>query len=219
MGLKLMKINVFAESMRNSAEILKPFGVYLFEILRDDKEYLITDRIITPSFVTICAVQIALIDVMSHLNIKPDGIVGHSTGEIASAYADGCLTAKEALICAFHKGQAMEKANLPEGRTAAVDPKPRSKRWISTSYVENEWNRPECKEAGSEYFVNNMISSVYFNNAIKKIPRDAVIIEIGPHFLLLSILKRTIGSDASYIGLMKKNEKDNLQFFMNSLGR
>lgn len=102
-----------------------------------------------------------------------------------------------------------------------VIPKPqeRTKRWVSTSYSEDKWSLEECTFAGPDYFVNNLMSVVRFHDGVDKIPSDALIIEIGPHFLLQSLLKRTIGSDAIYIGLMKKNCEDNVRFFLESLGK
>lgn len=50
------------------------------------------------------AVQIALVDTLAALGIHPDAVVGHSSGEIAAAYAAGALTAEEAIIGAFYRG-------------------------------------------------------------------------------------------------------------------
>lgn len=72
---------------------------------------------------------------------------------------------------------------------------------------------------GSEYFVHNLISTVRFYDALKKIPPDALTVEIGPHFLLRSVLKRSIGSDAIYVGLMKRNEANNVGYLLESLGK
>ncbi|KAG8183231.1 hypothetical protein JTE90_014406, partial [Oedothorax gibbosus] len=298
MGLQLMEIEVFAQSMRRSAEVLKPYGIELFEILRADKNYLQVDRNITPAFVTIAAIQMAFVDLLTFLGLSPDGIVGHSTGELICAYADGCCTLEESIMSAYWRGKAVESANLPSGAMAAVglswkeaqklcpkgifpacdnaddsvtisglkeplekfvaqlteekifarvvnaygyafhcecvhpaastlrealskfikNPKPRTDRWLSTSYPESEWDKPACKTANADYFVHNLMSSVLFNDALKKIPSDAIVVEIGPHFLLQSILKRVIGKDASYIGLMKRNEPNNIKFLMESLG-
>ena len=49
--------------------------------------------------------QVALVDVLWSLHIKPDGIVGHSVGELGCAYADGCLTADETVLAAYWRGQ------------------------------------------------------------------------------------------------------------------
>ncbi|PQE17058.1 polyketide synthase protein [Rutstroemia sp. NJR-2017a BBW] len=55
------------------------------------------------------AIQIAIIDVLAHWGIKPEGIVGHSSGEIAAAYAANCLTAEQAIVIAYYRGYAVGK--------------------------------------------------------------------------------------------------------------
>lgn len=64
------------------------------------------------------AVQIALVDVLSSWGVLPDGVVGHSGGETAAAYACGALTAKEAITVAYYRGIACE--NAPAGTMLAV---------------------------------------------------------------------------------------------------
>lgn len=51
------------------------------------------------------AVQIALVDLLRRWNVVPRGVVGHSSGEIAAAYASGALRAEEAIIVAFYRGK------------------------------------------------------------------------------------------------------------------
>lgn len=98
-------------------------------------------------------------------------------------------------------------------------PKPRSKRWISTSLVETEWDSDIAKTAGAEYHVNNMVSPVLFQEGLRHIPPNAFVIEVAPHCLLQAILKRSLGPDARFVGLMKKGHPDNLHFFLSNLGR
>lgn len=64
--------------------------------------------------------QVALIDILTWLNIRPDGILGHSTGEIACGYADGCMTREETLLSAYWRGKSVVDGHLPEGAMAAV---------------------------------------------------------------------------------------------------
>ncbi|GFS62657.1 fatty acid synthase [Trichonephila inaurata madagascariensis] len=299
MGLDHMKIDVFAKSMHKSAEILKPFGVDLFGLLKSGIKVDPEDRNITVSFVTICAIQIALVDLLKHLDVNPDGMVGHSTGELICAYADGCFSHEQTLLSSYYRGHSVENTDIIQGGMAAVglswsqaqkicpegiypvcdnaidsvtisgekeplekfveklkqdnvfvrlvnshgygfhckhvhaaapalrkaqeklipNPKLRSERWVSSSYTESERNNPDCKTASSEYFVHNLMSSVRFKDAIQSIPPNAVIIEIGPHFLLQSIVKRSVGTRASYFGLMKRNDTNNVDFLMESLGK
>lgn len=50
------------------------------------------------------AVQIALVDMLAEYNVRPYAVVGHSSGELAAAYATGRLTSQEAIIAAYYRG-------------------------------------------------------------------------------------------------------------------
>jgi acyl transferase domain-containing protein len=65
------------------------------------------------------AVQIALVDLFAAIGVEPSAVVGHSSGEIAAAYAAGALTAREAIIVAWQRGRAAKKQTRP-GAMAAV---------------------------------------------------------------------------------------------------
>ena len=65
-------------------------------------------------------VQIALVDVLRTLGIRPDGMVGHSVGDLVCAYADGCQTAEETILSTYWRGRCLIDANLPEGGMAAI---------------------------------------------------------------------------------------------------
>lgn len=64
--------------------------------------------------------QIAEIDLLTKLGLQPDGIVGHSVGELACGYADGSLNHREAILAAYWRGRCIKEANLPPGGMAAV---------------------------------------------------------------------------------------------------
>jgi Polyketide synthase modules and related proteins len=65
------------------------------------------------------ALQIALVDSLAAIGIIPSAVVGHSSGEIAGAYASGALTAQEAIIVAFHRGVVAKKQSRA-GAMAAI---------------------------------------------------------------------------------------------------
>ncbi|KAI1209352.1 fatty acid synthase S-acetyltransferase [Annulohypoxylon truncatum] len=65
------------------------------------------------------AVQIALVDTFKAYGIAPSAVVGHSSGEIAGAYAAGALTAAEAIIAAHHRGAVTAKQKRA-GAMAAI---------------------------------------------------------------------------------------------------
>lgn len=60
-------------------------------------------------------------DTLAELGIVPDGIVGHSTGEMGCGYADGGLTREQTMKLAYHRGNTImkSKANI-SGAMAAV---------------------------------------------------------------------------------------------------
>ena len=64
--------------------------------------------------------QVALVDLLRSLRVHPDGMVGHSAGELGCAYADGGLTAEETVLTSYWRGQCVVDANLPPGAMAAV---------------------------------------------------------------------------------------------------
>jgi acyl transferase domain-containing protein/SAM-dependent methyltransferase len=65
------------------------------------------------------AVQIALVDSLVAAGVTPAAVVGHSSGEIAAAYAAGALTANEAIFVAWQRGVAVEQ-QTKQGAMAAV---------------------------------------------------------------------------------------------------
>ncbi|KAI0836425.1 hypothetical protein F5Y06DRAFT_305204 [Hypoxylon sp. FL0890] len=50
------------------------------------------------------ALQIVLLDLLATANVSFSAVVGHSSGEIAAAYAVGVLSARDAIIIAYYRG-------------------------------------------------------------------------------------------------------------------
>jgi fatty acid synthase len=119
MAKALMPIDIFANKIEECVQILKPFNVDLKHILlNDDKNSMST---MTNKFIATTSMQIALVEVLKKLDITPDGIIGHSFGEIACAYADGCLTTEEAVLTSYWRGIITETdRKIPKGLMAAV---------------------------------------------------------------------------------------------------
>ncbi|KAL1961386.1 hypothetical protein VTO42DRAFT_114 [Malbranchea cinnamomea] len=65
------------------------------------------------------AIQLGLVNLLRQWNVHPAAVVGHSSGEIAAAYAAGAIGMKEALLIAFYRGVAGAKQHRP-GAMAAV---------------------------------------------------------------------------------------------------
>ncbi|KAJ6441348.1 KR domain-containing protein [Purpureocillium lavendulum] len=65
------------------------------------------------------AVQIGLVNFLRLCGVTPSAVVGHSSGEIAAAYAAGSLSKTEAITCAYLRGLAV-KSHGRVGGMAAV---------------------------------------------------------------------------------------------------
>nr|WVH32751.1 zinc finger protein [Trichoderma asperellum] len=62
------------------------------------------------------ALQIGLVNLLEGWGITPAAVVGHSSGEMAAAYAAGALTLEEAIIVAYYRGQVTQN----HGRIGAM---------------------------------------------------------------------------------------------------
>lgn len=59
-------------------------------------------------------------DLLRAVGVTPDGMVGHSVGELGCAYADGCFTAEEMILAAHARGRASLDSQVIPGMMAAV---------------------------------------------------------------------------------------------------
>jgi acyl transferase domain-containing protein len=65
---------------------------------------------------TLCtAIQILLVDLLRIANVRFNVVIGHSSGEIAAAYAAGYLTARNAIVIAYYRGLQCRRAASPNG--------------------------------------------------------------------------------------------------------
>ena len=111
---------------------------------------------------------------------------------------------------AFHspKMALVRQPMLSAMQSVVTEPKQRSPKWISTSVPEERWNEDSALLCSAEYHVNNACSSVLFYEALQKVPSNAIIIEIAPHCLFQTILRRCLPTSTS-IGMVNKSNEMN----------
>ncbi|XP_006825448.1 fatty acid synthase-like, partial [Saccoglossus kowalevskii] len=297
MGKDLMKLNTFKKSILKCTEALKDTDINVYDMIMNSDEN--TYENVIKSFVGLVSIQVGLVDILKFIGVEPDGIIGHSVGELGCGYADGCLTAEEAVLAAYWRGKCVIDAELPAGGMAAVGlsweeaklmcpddvvaachnaedtvtisgpkskvadfvsdlkqqgifakevnssnvafhshymaqiapnlknaltkvikyPRQRSPRWISSSISQENWNTKLAKYSSADYHVNNLVNPVLFQEASSHVPYNAITIEVSPHCLLQAILKRSLSSNCAFIGLMKRNYPNNLEFFLSNIGK
>ncbi|XP_011695797.1 PREDICTED: fatty acid synthase [Wasmannia auropunctata] len=118
MARQLFGIETFQRSLRRCADALAPHGIDLMNIIINATDD--TYENVMDSFVSIAAVQVALVDVLTSIGIHPDGIIGHSVGELGCAYADGAFTPEQTVLAAYCRGKAIIDSKLERGAMAAV---------------------------------------------------------------------------------------------------
>ncbi|KAF4450830.1 putative polyketide synthase [Fusarium austroafricanum] len=119
MGKDLLPFEAFRDSLEAASCYMKNnlrSGFDLVEeILKDQTETRISDSRIAQPATT--AIQIALVDLMDSFHITPNYVIGHSSGEIAAAYASGALTKEQAWEVAYYRGVVASAAALKTTRT------------------------------------------------------------------------------------------------------
>ncbi|GFT81890.1 fatty acid synthase, partial [Nephila pilipes] len=295
----LMKIKVFENSIKSSAEVLKPCGLDLIDLVTNQNKSENHLRSITSAYSLIVAMQIALVDVLSAVGIVPGGLIGQGMGELLCGYVDGCLSAEQVVLAAYWTAKALEESSVEDGAmvdlgiswseahkwcpkdiflsrhlsedyvtvsgpkksvkafeekmrsgniftkeiacqgyllhchtmysyaaTAGLweslekimeNPKPRSSRWISSSYKQSEWNNPSSKFADACYFVHNLVSPVLLHQALLQVPENAIIMEISPHHLP-QYIQKGMTRDIEYIRVLEK-DTDSTVSVLSSIGR
>ena len=118
MAKAMMAIDKFKETIDKCAEVMKRFNINLYNILLCDDETPLNSTI--NPFIPITSMQIALFDVLNQLGLQPEKIIGHSFGEIACVYTDGCLDLEQAMLCSYWRGKSIEECNVPNGKMTAV---------------------------------------------------------------------------------------------------
>lgn len=123
MGRELMVYDVYASSVKESAAYLKGLGCpwdALDELMsaEDSSNVYLADY--SQPLCTI--LQIALVELLAHFGVYPSAVVGHSSGEIAGAYAADALAKDDCLRIAYYRGVVSKKAQIqfPGGCMMAV---------------------------------------------------------------------------------------------------
>lgn len=125
MGRELLHASAtFKESVAKSAKFLSIFGTAwsLFEELERSS---ITTRLNNSEIGQPCstAIQIALVDLLASFGVKPSNVVGHSSGEIAAAYACQAISHEDAMKISYARGflsKRAKDANSVPGSMLAV---------------------------------------------------------------------------------------------------
>lgn len=147
----------------------------------------------------ITAIQLALVDLLNTLELKPTKIFGYSIGEISCAYADKAITLEQALLCSYYVGQASKnkgKDNILVENLKKVIPNPKkmSEKWILSD-----------RSFSAEYLVDSLSRVISFN---KLVPKNVIVLEIAPQCLLQSLFKQVCDESTINLSLINRENKE-----------
>ncbi|XP_067015649.2 fatty acid synthase [Anabrus simplex] len=119
MGTSLLDVPVFADTIKKCDRVLKPLGADIYKIITQCDSQ-VFDNVVN-CFLGTVVMQIGLVDILTALDIIPDKIVGHCTGELVCAYADGCLSLEQTVLAAYYCGLTFSvNSTLSKGVLATV---------------------------------------------------------------------------------------------------
>ncbi|KAF2275719.1 polyketide synthase [Westerdykella ornata] len=121
MGRALFDYGIFRESIRQQDAVLQLLSFSppwrITDVLNGECEISVHEPEISQTVCT--ALQIGLVDLLRSWNVRPDVTIGHSSGEMAAAYASGRLSLAEAIVTAYCRGHAIAQ-NARQGAMLAV---------------------------------------------------------------------------------------------------
>ena len=228
----LMNVEPFAKSIIQSHVIALNMGLDLQDILFEKTDGTLK---LHEAMVGITATQIALIDVLSEMDLKIDGIIGHSIGEIACAYADGCMSREQTICTAHLVAKQLMNSSTRNGMTGleweeigvhtekvkslyssirdelsstvfTSKPKKRSSRWISTSVTSETFDVDEFMSAS--YFANAITTNSNLKNVLYLMPKNAVVLEISSQPILEATMMKGLGPDITFVPMMQPASTD-----------
>lgn len=68
----------------------------------------------------VTALQLAILAILEDWDVSPQSVVGHSSGEIAAAYAAGYLSKEDAIKVAYYRGQAAKDCQISDKRPVGM---------------------------------------------------------------------------------------------------
>ncbi|KJX95571.1 polyketide synthase like protein [Zymoseptoria brevis] len=126
MGAELIRASIFARQtikdlesvLQNLPEEDRPSWSLENELLATEPQSRIGESALSQPLNT--AIQIMLVDILHAAGVKFDTVIGHSSGEIAAAYAAGFLSARDAMCISYYRGVCCQYAKSPNGNVAGA---------------------------------------------------------------------------------------------------
>lgn len=165
MGRQLMKEElVFRDKIKEIDHLLSQHADWsLWDELNSEEatSRIEETRIAQPG---IFAVQVALSALLTSWGIKPDGVIGHSAGEVAATHISGALSLEEACLVIYHRSRLQHQTE-GQGRILAIGlPAQKAETYLQGREKDialGAVNSPSaCALAGDETVLNEIVEDL-----------------------------------------------------------
>ncbi|KAI1810305.1 putative polyketide synthase [Poronia punctata] len=105
MGRELLQYSTFSETLQRAGRYLRSIGCpwdVIEELSKSPEASKIDQPIFSQTLTTV--LQTAIVDLLTSFGLRPRAVLGHSSGEIAAAYAGGHVDEEFAWKLAYHRG-------------------------------------------------------------------------------------------------------------------
>lgn len=163
------------------------------------------------------------VDVACHNGVESTTISGpaQSVRNVVEKLREENIFAKE-VACSgipLHSRYITEMGEklLEKLEAVILSPNKRSEKWLSSTYPDSEWNLHESQFASANYFTKNLLNPVHFEEVCDMLPSNSITIEIAPHALLKSILKKNLKKGV-HLSLTKRENPNGTLFLLEAIG-
>ncbi|KAF7554946.1 hypothetical protein G7Z17_g2570 [Cylindrodendrum hubeiense] len=192
------------------------------------------------------AIQIALFNNFARVGFTPGAVVGHSSGEIAAAYASGHISMADAITIAYYRGYVATRQTLTGAMAAVGMGASDLSEYLCKGVVVACENSPNSStisgDAGKvrevveaikkdlpdmfarELKVGIAYHSVRFSLSVSNLialNKDGIFLEIGPHSTLAGPLRQicaAIPRSFNYVSTLSRG-KDSMVSFLSAIGK
>lgn len=197
MGVQLLRIPTCAATIRKASSFLSSLGCE-WSVL-DELEEFSNGNEIEKGLILCTIIQMALVDLLDSWRIRPTINLGHSSGEIAAAYANGALDDEEALLLVWRAAIAFAQARPGSMLAIALSASDTISFASQTKYPDEIY--VACENSASNTTVSGSRRSIgALRRSLNKacIPNKALDVHVAYHSALIWPTQRTLLEAENY---------------------
>ncbi|KAK6640571.1 hypothetical protein RUM44_012267 [Polyplax serrata] len=97
--------------------------------------------------------------------------------------------------------------------------KPRTDKWISSYLPKGDWDFSLAKLCSPEFLSSNVCNPVLFEDVMKQIPKNAIVVELAPEGLLQNFLAASLKETTLSFSLMQRSPSNVFDYLLGAIGK